>query len=61
MIDKETLTAAELKAIVFGEPEENKNVVKILDEMSTDFVKLAKENKTAESNFEPENSNPTPV
>ena len=61
LIDKETLTAAELKAIVFGEPEENKNVVKILDEMSTDFVKLAKENKTAESNFEPENSNPTPV
>ena len=61
LIDKETLTAAELKAIVFGEPEENKNVVKILDEMSTDFLKLAKENKTAESNFEPENSNPTPV
>ena len=61
LIDKETLTAAELKAIVFGEPEENKNVVKILDEMSTDFLKLTKENKTVESNFEPENSNPTPV
>lgn len=62
LIEKETLTADELKAIVFGEPEENKNVAGILKEMTDDFVALSKENKkTAENVFEPENSNPTPV
>ena len=61
LMDKETLTAAELKAIVFGESEENKNTAKILDEMSADFMNLSKEPKKVESNFEPENSNPTPV
>ena len=61
LMDKETLTAAELKAIVFGEPDENKNTAKILEEMSTDFMNLSKEPKKVESNFEPENSNPTPV
>jgi cell division protease FtsH len=63
LIDKETLTAAELKAIVFGEPEENKNANQIIDEMSSDFLKLSKENnaKIPAPNFEPENSNPTPV
>ena len=59
LIDKETLTAAELKAIVFGESEENKNKLDIIDEMSKDFVSLNK--NPNESNFEPENSNPTPV
>ncbi|MBQ7705894.1 MAG: ATP-dependent zinc metalloprotease FtsH, partial [Selenomonadaceae bacterium] len=58
LIDKETLTADELKAIVFGEPEENQNIVKVLDEMTTDFMKLSKKN--VETNFEPDN-NPTPV
>ena len=62
LIEKETLTADELKAIVFGEPEENKNVAGILKEMTDDFVALNKEKKVpVESSFEPENSNPTPV
>lgn len=62
LIDKETLTAAELKAIVFGEPEENKDTLNILEEMSDDFLKLSKDDKKiAEENFQPENSNPTPV
>ena len=62
LMDKETLTAAELKAIVFGEPEENKNTLNILSEMSSDFLKLSKDDKkVAEENFQPDNSNPTPV
>ena len=61
LLDKETLTAAELKAIVFGEPKENKDTVKILEEMSNDFMNLTKEQKKVESTFEPENSDPTPV
>ena len=62
LMDKETLTAAELKAIVFGEPEENKNTLNILEEMSSDFVKLSKDDKkVAVENFQPDNSNPTPV
>lgn len=60
LIDKETLTSAELKEIVFGEPAENKNALQVIDEMSGDFVKLTKE-KISEPNFAPENSNPTPV
>ena len=62
LMDKETLTAAELKAIVFGEPEENKNTLNILEEMSGDFLKLSKEtSKVENANFQPDNSNPTPV
>ena len=62
LIDKETLTAAELKAIVFGESDENKVKINILEEMSKDFISMTKnEKKLTESNFEPENSNPTPV
>ncbi len=62
LLDKETLTAAELKAIVFGEPEENKKTMNILAEMSSDFVELAKnEKKVPAPEFAPDDSNPTPV
>ena len=62
LIEKETLTADELKAIVFGEPKENKDTIKIIKEMSDDFLKLAKETDSIPApHFEPENSNPTPV
>lgn len=62
LIDKETLTAAELKAIVFGEPEENKNALNVLSEMSSDFVGLVKtEKKLPAPEFAPDDSNPTPV
>lgn len=62
LMDKETLTAAELKAIVFGEPEENKKTMNILAEMTGDFVELVKkENKVPAPEFTPDDSNPTPV
>jgi cell division protease FtsH len=62
LIDKETLTAAELKAIVFGEPPENKKTLNILEEMSTEFLNLNKgEKQVVNTEFQPDNSNPTPV
>lgn len=61
LIDKETLTAAELKAIVFGETEDKKTL-NILEKMSTEFLNLNNgEKQVVNNDFQPDNSNPTPV
>ena len=65
LMDKETLTAAELKEMVFGKSEDDRQPPIDLTKNEppagpVDLVKKVEE-KIADSIFEPGNSNPEPI
>lgn len=62
LIDKETLTAAELKEIVFGTPKADSPMLQLVKKLPPDTVDLAKnDGETSAPVFDSNNSNPTPV
>lgn len=61
LIEKETLTAAELKELVFGTQEENLGKIDLEKNLSTDVESSETQKTFTDSIFEPEETSPSPV